>query len=100
MVGSDTMVNVAQAWAETYNTQHPDAMVQVSGGGSGVGIARLIDGTCDMANASRTMDEKEKEIIKKVVEKHKGNQTRAAGYLHITRPTLIYRMEKYGLKSN
>lgn len=51
--GSDTMVNVAQAWAETYNLKHPEVSVQVLGGGSGVGIASLIDGNCDMANSSR-----------------------------------------------
>ncbi|MGA2066044.1 MAG: phosphate ABC transporter substrate-binding protein [Thermoguttaceae bacterium] len=59
MVGSDTMVNVAQAWAEKYNAQHPEAMVQVAGGGSGVGIAKLIDGTCDLANSSRKLEPEE-----------------------------------------
>ena len=39
--GSDTMVNLAQAWAEEYNKTHPDVSIQVSGGGSGVGIASL-----------------------------------------------------------
>ncbi len=57
--GSDTMVNLAQAWAEEYNKTHPDVSIQVSGGGSGVGIASLIDGVADMANASRKMKEKE-----------------------------------------
>lgn len=55
MEGSDTMVNVAQAWAETYHQRRPDVSVQVLGGGSGVGIASLIDGNCDMANCSRRM---------------------------------------------
>jgi two-component system NtrC family response regulator len=40
----------------------------------------------------------ERDLIIKALEKHQGNQTRAAEYLRITRPTLIYRMEKYGLK--
>ncbi len=62
-VGSDTMVNVAQAWAEEYNKKHPNVHVQVRGGGSGVGISALINGTCDMANASRTMKQKEKDKI-------------------------------------
>ena len=53
--GSDTMVNVAQAWAEQYHRKHPDVSVQVLGGGSGVGIASLIDGNCDLANTSRKM---------------------------------------------
>lgn len=44
------------------------------------------------------LEELEKSLIVKALEKHKGNQTRAAEYLGITRPTLIYRMEKYGLK--
>jgi len=45
-----------------------------------------------------SLEELEKNLISKALEKHKGNQTRAAEYLRITRPTLIYRMEKYGLK--
>jgi two-component system NtrC family response regulator len=45
-----------------------------------------------------SLDELEKTLIMKALERHKGNQTRAAEYLRITRPTLIYRMEKYGLK--
>ena len=53
--GSDTMVNVAQAWAEQYHREHPQIRVQVLGGGSGVGIASLIDGNCDLANTSRKM---------------------------------------------
>lgn len=53
--GSDTMVNIAQAWAETYNLKHPEVSVQVLGGGSGVGLASLIDGNCDLANSSRTI---------------------------------------------
>ena len=57
------MVNVAQAWAEVYYKQ-TGVKVQVLGGGSGVGIASLIDGTCDMANASRKMKPKEREKAK------------------------------------
>ena len=57
--GSDTMVNLAQAWAEAYNKAHPEVSVQVSGGGSGVGIASLIDGVAEMANASRKMKDTE-----------------------------------------
>jgi phosphate transport system substrate-binding protein len=57
--GSDTMVNVAQAWAEKYHQQQPGVIVQVLGGGSGVGIASLIDGNCDMANSSRPMKAEE-----------------------------------------
>jgi len=62
--GSDTMVNIAQAWAEQYHKLRPEVSVQVLGGGSGVGIASLIDGNCDMANTSRKMKEKEIEKAK------------------------------------
>ena len=56
--GSDTMVNIAQAWAERYQRRHPEISVQVLGGGSGVGIASLIDGNCDLADTSRKMKPK------------------------------------------
>ncbi len=59
--GSDTMVNVAQAWAEEYTKKFSNVDVQVSGGGSGVGIAKLIDGTLDIANSSREMKPEERE---------------------------------------
>lgn len=57
--GSDTLVNVAQAWAEAYRDVNPDVAVAVSGGGSGTGIAALINGTVDIANASRQLKESE-----------------------------------------
>lgn len=57
--GSDTLVNVAQAWAEAYQQVDPDVAVAVSGGGSGTGIAALINGTVDIANASRQIKDKE-----------------------------------------
>jgi phosphate transport system substrate-binding protein len=63
--GSDTMVNVAQVWAEEYRTVAPDVEVEVSGGGSGVGIAALIRGTVDMASASRDMKPQEMESAEK-----------------------------------
>jgi len=69
--GSDTMVNLAQAWAEEYHKKHAHVSVQVSGGGSGVGIAALINGTTDLADASRKMKPKEKETAK---EKHGGKE--------------------------
>jgi phosphate transport system substrate-binding protein len=53
--GSDTMVNLALAWAETYQAEHPDVSISVTGGGSGTGIAALVNGTVDIANASRAM---------------------------------------------
>jgi len=58
--GSDTMVNVAQAWAEAYQTVAPGVGVEVSGGGSGVGLAALERGTIDIANASRNMKPEER----------------------------------------
>lgn len=65
ITGSDTMVNLAQAWAEAYHEEHPDISSQVRGGGSGVGIAALCNGTIDVATASRAMKEKEIELAKK-----------------------------------
>jgi phosphate transport system substrate-binding protein len=63
--GSDTMVNVAQVWAEDYKKLHPHVDVEVSGGGSGVGIAALTKGTIDLASASRDMKAEEKALAKK-----------------------------------
>jgi len=63
--GSDTMVNLAQAWAEAYKKVDPGVSVEVSGGGSGVGIAALTKGTIDIANASRNMKPQEIEQAKK-----------------------------------
>ncbi len=57
--GSDTLVNVAQAWAEEYRNVDSNVAIAVSGGGSGTGIAALINGTVDLANASRAMKKKE-----------------------------------------
>jgi phosphate transport system substrate-binding protein len=59
--GSDTMVNLAQAWAEAYITIDPAVSVEVSGGGSGTGIASLINGTAQIANCSREMTPAERE---------------------------------------
>ena len=57
--GSDTLVNVAQAWAEAYGSVKPSIAVAVTGGGSGTGISALINGTVDIANSSREMRESE-----------------------------------------
>jgi len=62
--GSDTLVNVAQAWAEEYQKINTDVAIAVSGGGSGTGIAAMINGTVDIANASRKMKDKEKKMAK------------------------------------
>jgi phosphate transport system substrate-binding protein len=53
--GSDTMVILAQKWAEVYMKSHPEVNIQVTGGGSGVGIAALINGATDICNASRQL---------------------------------------------
>jgi phosphate transport system substrate-binding protein len=58
-IGSDTMVNLAQAWAEEYAKVSPAVSVEVSGGGTGQGVAALINGTADIANASRKLEPEE-----------------------------------------
>lgn len=62
--GSDTMVILGQRWAETYMGMHQGARIQVTGGGSGTGIAALINGGTDICEASRPMKDKEKEQVK------------------------------------
>ena len=57
--GSDTMVNLGQAWAEELMKRNPNVSVAVTGGGSGVGIAALVNGSTDIAQASRQMKEEE-----------------------------------------
>lgn len=57
--GSDTIVNLALAWAERYQSEHPEVRISVTGGGSGTGIASLINGTVDIANASRQIKQEE-----------------------------------------
>jgi phosphate transport system substrate-binding protein len=68
-IGSDTMVNLAQAWAEEYGKVVPGVSVEVSGGGSGVGIAALINGTAEIANTSRHIEPDEAEKAKKTTGK-------------------------------
>ena len=63
--GSDTLVNVAQAWAEAYQKVNSNIAVAVTGGGSGTGIAAMINGTVDIANASRKMKDKELKLAQK-----------------------------------
>ncbi len=57
--GSDTLVNLSLAWAEAYMAERPEVSISVTGGGSGTGIAALINGTVDAANASRKMKPEE-----------------------------------------
>jgi phosphate transport system substrate-binding protein len=70
ITGSDTMVNLVQAWAENYKDVRPTVSVQVAGGGSGVGIAGVVDGTLDIAAASREMkgDERQRASVRNSVE--------------------------------
>lgn len=62
--GSDTMVILSQQWAEAYMKKHPGTTIQVTGGGSGVGLAALINGSTDIANSSRPIKPAELEKIK------------------------------------
>jgi len=62
--GSDTIVNLALAWAEKYQQVHPDVSISVTGGGSGTGLAALINGTVDIANASRAIKPEEVEAAR------------------------------------
>ncbi len=59
--GSDTIVNLALAWAEKYQSEHPEVSISVTGGGSGTGIASLLNKTVDIANASRAMSAEEQQ---------------------------------------
>jgi phosphate transport system substrate-binding protein len=62
--GSDTLVILAQRWAEIYMKKNPAVSIQVTGGGSGVGIAALINGTTDIATSSRPIKSTEVEKLK------------------------------------
>src|SRR5437899_12069959 len=62
--GSDTMVLLGQRWAEVYMKKNPGSRIRVTGGGSGTGIAALINGTTDICESSRPMKDKEKEELK------------------------------------
>jgi phosphate transport system substrate-binding protein len=62
--GSDTMVILAQRWAEVYMKSNSNVALQVTGGGSGIGISALINGSTDIANASRKMKPTEKDKLK------------------------------------
>lgn len=88
--GSDTMVNLAQAWAEEYQKVKPEVGIAVTGGGSGTGIAALQNGTVDIANASREMKDAEKAEAKKNTGKDPVEHTVAydalAIYVHKANP--------------
>ncbi len=100
-IGSDTMVNLAQEWAEAYAKIEPDVSVEVSGGGSGVGIAALLNGTCDIANSSRKLEEEEE---KKATAKYNGQHPKEwhvgydalAIYVHPSNPMTEISVEELG----
>ena len=99
-IGSDTMVNLAQAWAEAYAKVEPGVSVEVSGGGSGIGIAALLNGTCDLANSSRKLEEEEeKKATEKYgahpVEHHVGYDALAI-YVHPSNPMTEISIEQLG----
>ena len=103
--GSDTLVNVAQAWAEAYQKVEPEVAVAVSGGGSGTGIAAMINGTVDIANASRKMKDKEIKMAKDRGQnpvEHIVGYDALAVYLHADNPmremTIDQLKEIYGRK--
>jgi phosphate transport system substrate-binding protein len=62
--GSDTMVILAQKWAEVYMKTHPEVVIQVTGGGSGTGISALINGATDICNSSRPLKQSEMDKLK------------------------------------
>jgi phosphate transport system substrate-binding protein len=95
--GSDTLVNVAQAWAETYRSVKPEVAIAVSGGGSGTGIAALINGTVDIANSSRDIHADEREQVKshtgKDAVEHKVARDAIVVYVHASNPVTQLTME-------
>lgn len=66
--GSDTMVNMSQAWAEAFQAENGDITVSVTGGGSGTGFSALINGSVDFANASREIKDEERAELPEAVE--------------------------------
>ncbi|MFH0945229.1 MAG: phosphate ABC transporter substrate-binding protein [Planctomycetota bacterium] len=101
--GSDTLVNVAQAWAEAYKNVDPNVAIAVTGGGSGTGISSLINGTVDLANASRKMKQSEIDLARKngiEPKEHVVGFDALAVYLHHDNPvnqlTLEQLAEIYG----
>ncbi len=101
--GSDTLVNVAQAWAEAYVTVDPNLAIAVTGGGSGTGISAMINGTVDIANSSRKMRDSEIEAARANGQdpvEHVVGYDALAVYLHhdnpITEMTLDQLAQIYG----
>jgi phosphate transport system substrate-binding protein len=98
-IGSDTMVNLAQAWSEEYDKAEPSVSVEVSGGGSGIGVAALLNKTADIANCSRRMEPEEMEKAKKVGEDPKEfmvGYDALSIYVHKSNPLNEISMEELG----
>ena len=98
MEGSDTMVNLAQSWAEEYRKAHADSKIEVSGGGSGQGINAIIEGVANMANASREMKPEELERAEQITGKQPKEWTVAgdalAVYVHKDNPLEAISLEE------
>jgi hypothetical protein len=88
--GSDTLVILAQKWAEVYMKANPEVKIQVTGGGSGTGFAALQNQTTDLANASRPIKAKEKaaciKAFKKVPTEYKVALDGLSVYVHEDNP--------------
>jgi phosphate transport system substrate-binding protein len=98
-IGSDTMVNLAQAWAEAYAKLEPTVSVEVSGGGSGVGVAALINGTADIANCSRKFEPEEiakAKATNKDPKEHVVGYDGLAIYVHKDNPLEVISLEELG----
>ena len=80
--GSDTMVILGQRWAERYMASNPGAIIQVTGGGSGTGIAALINGTTDICMSSRPMKEDEKRKLRDRFQTHGRRDSGGEGRAH------------------
>ena len=95
--GSDTLITVAQAWAEAYSAVDADVAVAVSGGGSGTGISAMINGTVDIANSSRKMTPREMEAARgngnDPVEHLVGHDALAV-YVHLDNPVGEFTLEQ------
>jgi phosphate transport system substrate-binding protein len=84
--GSDTMVVLAQRWAERYMQTHPGHTVEVSGGGSGTGIAALLNGTTDIATSSRSLSDRERQQLGPDVQETPVALDALAVYVHQDNP--------------
>ena len=98
--GSDTVVNLAQAWAEEYKKIVPHVAIAVSGGGSGTGIAALINGTVDIANSSRKIKDQEKADAEKnrggTVNEHVVGYDALAVFVHPANPIKDLTIDEIG----